>query len=813
MGKMEAYELEHLNLLRQSLSECMVLLKKNGEFPLSAPGKIAVFGSGVRHTVKGGTGSGEVNSRYFITVEQGLENAGFEITTKKWLDEYDVIAEKAKKEFVKEMKAKAKAAHVNAIAFAMGAVIPEPEYHIPIPVSCDTAIYVLSRISGEGNDRKAQKGDILLTDTEKRDILEINRKYSKFMLVLNVGGVVDLSDISEVENILILSQLGVETGAALADVLLGKTTPSGKLTTTWSAWEDYSKIGGFGDDDDTEYKEGVYVGYRYFDSVGKRALFPFGYGLTFTEFEYNTADVCVEGTNVTVSAILKNVGALSGKEVLQLYVSVPEGNLDQPYQILAGWEKTEELAPGEETQVKIQFNLKDISSYEESTASYILEKGKYVLRIGTSSRDTVVCGIVNMKESVTVRKVKNCLGTADFADYIPENRANLLVNETDGVTTFEVAPEMFETEVIDYDYEYKIDPVIEALTDEELVYMNIGAFNASGAMASVIGNASFSVAGAAGQTTLRCKEKGIPSVVMADGPAGVRVAKDYYEDEKGVHALGEIMPESMMMFVNAPIKLVLNLISKRKNKVKGEILHNYATAIPIGTAIAQSWNLDFAKMCGDLVGDEMERIGVNLWLAPALNIHRDIRCGRNFEYYSEDPLISGKMAAAITNGVQSHGGCGVTIKHFAANNQENNRYNNNSIVSERAMRDIYLKGFEICIRESNPKSIMTSYNLLNGIHTSERRDLNEDILRREFGFDGMVMTDWVVGDGLLSKSSKHHGAVPYKVVLSGNDVFMPGCQKDFDNVMEAFREGKVSRKTLQVNATRVYTLAKELCQG
>jgi len=813
MENMAAYELEHVNLLRKSLSECMVLLKKNGEFPLSAPGKIAVFGSGARHTIKGGTGSGEVNSRYFITVEQGLENAGFEIITKNWLDEYDCIAQKAKKEFVKDMKAKAKAAHVNVMAFAMGAPIPEPEYKISIPASCDTAIYVLSRISGEGSDRKAQKGDILLTDTEKRDILEINRKYSRFMLVLNVGGVVDLSEISEVDNILILSQLGVETGAALADVILGKTTPSGKLTTTWSTWEDYSKIGEFGDDDDTRYKEGVYVGYRYFDSLGKRALFPFGYGLTFTEFRYRTTNICIEDTIVHVSAALKNVGALAGKEVLQLYVSVPEGNLDQPYQVLAGWAKTDELAPTEEAQVIIKFDLRDIASYEEATASYILEKGRYILRLGTSSVDTVVCGVLDFRETVTVRKVKNCLGTPDFVDYKPEKRGKDSDDEWKGVITLEVSSEGFETEIIDYDYEYEIDPVIEALTDEELVYMNIGAFNASGAMANVIGNAAFSVAGAAGQTAILGRDKGIPSVVMADGPAGVRVARDYYEDAKGVHALGEIMPESMMMFVNAPIKLMLNLISKRKNKIKGEILHNYATAIPIGTAIAQSWNLDFAKMCGDIVGDEMRRIGVNLWLAPALNIHRDIRCGRNFEYFSEDPLISGKMAASITNGVQSHKGCGVAIKHFAANNQETNRYNNNSIVSERAMREIYLKGFEICIRESKPKSIMTSYNLLNGIHTSERRDLVEDILRREFGFDSMVMTDWVVGDGLLSKSQKHPGAVPYKVALSGNDIFMPGCQKDFDNVMEALREGKISREILRVNASRVYVLAKELCQG
>ena len=256
------------------------------------------------------------------------------------------------------------------------------------------------------------------------------------------------------------------------------------------------------------------------------------------------------------------------------------------------------------------------------------------------------------------------------------------------------------------------------------------------------------------------------------------------------------------------VKLMERMAKKKAEKaVVVKTGEQYATAIPIGTAIAQSFNFDFAYACGDIVGTEMDLFGVDLWLAPALNIHRSILCGRNFEYFSEDPLVSGYFAAAITNGVQSHPGRGVTIKHYAANNQETNRYNSNSHVSERAMREMYLKGFGICVKQSQPLTVMTSYNLLNGVHTSERRDLIEDVLRAEFGFKGVVMTDWVVNGGTMDKSSKYPAPVPYKVAAAGNDLFMPGSKKDYENLLRALREGKISRRQVQINATRVYNLA------
>ncbi len=808
---MNDYEKKHIAALRSQLAECTVLLKSNGAFPLAAPGRIAAYGSGVRKTIKGGTGSGEVNSRYFVSVEQGLEAAGFTLTTKAWLDAYDAVYANAKKEFIKQLKAEAKAAKANAIMYGMGKAMPEPNYELPLDAEGEAAVYVLSRISGEGNDRAAVEGDIKLSATEKRDILALNEKYSKFMLVLNVGGPVDLSDVAQVGNILVLSQLGVETGGALADILLGKASPSGKLTTTWSAWEDYAAIGGFGDHNDTCYNEGIYVGYRYFDSVGKKALFPFGYGLSYTTFETGCESVCLEGSAVKLRAAVRNTGSRPGKEVVQVYVSAPAVTLDKPYQELAGFAKTGLIGPGETERVEICFDMKELASYDEGRAAFVLEPGLYILRLGNSSVDTQTVAVVQLLQEAVVLQTKNCLGQPGFADWKPENPvAHELPAD---VIYLCMEPASVEAWQPDDTAGYEIDAAVEKLSDEQLALVNVGAFNPKGGISSVIGNASTTVAGAAGETTSLLKEWGFAPMVMADGPAGVRISPEFYRDEKGVHGVGSTgLPESIMEMLPGFVRWIMKHMSGGKPPKGVQVRQQYCTAIPIGTALAQSWNLELAKLCGDIVGDEMERFGIHLWLAPALNIHRSIRCGRNFEYFSEDPLVSGKLAAALTLGVQAHPGRGTTIKHYAANNQETNRFGNNSNVSERAMREIYLKGFGICVRESQPKAVMTSYNLLNGQHTAESIGLCDAILRREFGFRGIIMTDWVVGNGVMNSKQDIHPAVkPQLVAAAGGDLFMPGCKADYDNILKGLEAGEVTRQQLQINATRVYRMAKELC--
>lgn len=805
------YEKEHIGLLRDSLAECTLFLRQNGAFPLEAPGRIAAYGNGVRHTVKGGTGSGEVNSRYSVNVEQGLKDAGFTITTGRWLDAFDQVEQDAQKAFVKEIKERAKKKHTMAILEGMGAVMPQPEYDLPLDGEGDTAIYVLSRISGEGNDREPIPGDIRLTDSEAKTILALDAKYEKFMLVLNVGGVVDLTPVKEVSNILVLSQLGVETGSVLADILLGRANPSGKLTTTWASWEDYCKEGEFGDINDTRYKEGIYVGYRYFDTVGKKPLFPFGYGLSYTSFDIAVTGAAAEGDTIRIKAAVSNTGARAGREVVQVYVSAPAGRLDKPYQDLAAFAKTDLLEPGASQELTISFSLRDCASYDAQKESYVLEAGSYVVRVGDSSDHTQPAALVDLDGEAIVTKARNCLGETDFEDWKPSGSETAAAEELSDITRISVAAADIETVTVTYDQEREIDPRVKDLTVEELAYLNVGAFNPKAGALSVIGNAATNVAGAAGETTGVLKEKGFPVLVMSDGPAGLRLAKEFYRDEKGAHGIGSSMvPESFLPFLPAPARFIMNLIGGSGKPKKGQkVEYQYATAIPIGTAIAQSFNLPLAESYGSIVGDEMERFGVHLWLAPALNIHRDIRCGRNFEYYSEDPLISGKTAAAITRGVQRHPGCGTTIKHYAANNQEKNRYCNNSIVSERAMREIYLKGFGICVRESQPHALMTSYNLLNGVHTSEHRGLVEDILRCEYGFKGIVMTDWIV-DMAQDKQSLHRMPIAAEIAKAGGDLVMPGSKGDFDSIVKAAKSGELELRQLQINATRVLRKAEEL---
>ncbi|MCR5503839.1 MAG: glycoside hydrolase family 3 C-terminal domain-containing protein [Lachnospiraceae bacterium] len=789
--------------VNRNAAECTVLLKKSGQFPIERPGDIAAYGAGVRYTIKGGTGSGEVNSKETFTIEQGLERAGFAIVSKSWLDAYDEVRKQARKKYIKELKAEARSRHENAFIFSMGKVMKEPDHDLAIEKECETAVYVVARNSGEGSDRAVSEGDVRLAKSEIRDILLLNKIYDRFLLVLNVGGALDLSPVAEVKDILLLSQLGTDCGAVLSDILLGRQNPSGKLTTTWAEFGEYSTEGTFGDWNDNRYKEGIYVGYRYFDTFHKTPLFPFGYGLSYTEFKTETAGVEADRDVFTVKVHVRNTGKYAGKEVIQVYLSSPADQLDQPYQQLAAYAKTPLLESGGECELRISFKLSDFASYDEQSEGYVLEKGRYIIRAGNSSVDTVPAAAVTLDETVTTLKTRNCLGKPDFTDIKPENGKDEPV--PDDITTFTLTAKDFEQREVSYDKEPEVDPRIKALTDEELAFLQIGNFDPNAKGLGVIGNAAKHLAGAAGETTSQLVSKGIRPLIMADGPAGVRVALRYYEEggyQYDAENKGMLMDSMLEMMGPVAGFLYKRIMGGKKVPQNAVIKEHSATMIPIGTAIAQSFNTELAEAFGNIVGEEMEEFGVHLWLAPALNIHRSILCGRNFEYYSEDPLVSGETAAAITKGVQKHKGCGTTIKHYAANNAETNRYCNNSQVSERAMREIYLKGFGICVRKSQPKAVMTSYNLLNGTHTSEHRGLIEDVLRAEFGFEGIVMTDWVV-DIMNGPDSAYRGARSDEVAKAGGELFMPGTKKDYERVLAALKDGSLSRKQLEINASRL----------
>ena len=494
---------------------------------------------------------------------------------------------------------------------------------------------------------------------------------------------------------------------------------------------------------------------------------------------------------------------------MQVYLSKPAGKLDAPRQELCAFAKTRTLAPGEAETVTCSFTLPEMAAYDAETAAYILEAGDHLVRVGVSSAETVPAAVLHLGKTVTTLQAKNVLGSTDFTDLTAPAAA---MERSEGVPVIEIDPASIVCETIDYARTEEILPEVDALTKEDAALLLIGDFdpNAKG-LASMIGTAGRHVCGAAGESCSTVK--GIPWLIMADGPAGLRLAKEYYEDGKGKHAVGNAsMPDSIMEMLSGPMKLVMSLMGGNgKPKAGCEIKTQYCTAIPIGTALAQSFDTDFVQQCGGIVGEEMEHFGVHLWLAPALNIHRSIRCGRNFEYYSEDPLVSGKMAAAMTRGVQAHKGCGTTIKHYAANNKEYNRTRNNSMVSERAMREIYLKGFGICVRESQPKAVMTSYNLLNGTHTAESRGLVMDILRAEFGYQGIVMTDWVTpmtGDA----RSAHRDSQAQYVAAAGGDLFMPGNKGDYDNLLQGIDSGAVTLEQVKINASRVVKMARALTQ-
>lgn len=825
----QPHEQEHAARIRNLGAECTLLLKSDGTFPMAEPERIAVYGCGVRRTIKGGTGSGDVNVRHFTTVEEGLENAGFVIASKEWLDGYDSVIAAARKAFVEGIRAQAKALGLNPIMLALGQTMAEPDYEFALDAEAKTAIYVLSRNSGEGADRKIAPGDIELSQTEIRDILAANEKYEKFMLVLNTGGLVDLSPVAEVRNILLLGQLGTPTGDILADLLLGKSYPSGKLAMTWAPINAYCSTKGFGDMDDTIYHDGIYVGYRYFDTAETKPTYHFGYGLGYTEFSVEARVTSADEKQFTVEAEVKNIGAFPGKETVQVYVSVPRGKLEQPYQKLVGFQKTKELKARESGLVTICVSTTDLASYDPESASEILEKGTYVVRVGSASDCTRPVAALRLDETAVIRKLRNICPYTIADEYHPS--AEAAEELSSDLPVWPLCAEKFEEKPAGYSREPEELPAVEAfsfekvmtgersveefagtLNEKELASLCVGFYREGADLFSTIGAASAQLAGGAGETTALA-ERDVPALLMADGPAGIRVSTCYQFVDGEVRPMANPLAPYMEFLGEEELRqMAAGASAPPQEELETPLYYQYCTAIPIGTSLAQSWNPDILRACGDIVGEEMEIFGVHFWLAPALNIQRSPLCGRDFEYYSEDPLLSGLCAAAVVEGVEKHPGCATVAKHFACNNQETNRYVSNSAVGERALREIYLKAFEICLRTRKPHAVMTSYNLVNGEHSCNSKDLLTYVLRDEWGYEGLVMTDWYVTQDILAsaggrENNKYPVASAAGCVAAGNDLTMPGDKTDVEDILKALRgEGHpypVSKALLQQRAMRV----------
>ena len=780
----------------EAAAEGIVLLENDGTLPLK-PGRLALFGAGAAYTIQGGSGSGEVNVRHAANALEGLENAGFTVTTKDWIDRYDAEWKRGKEAFVRENRKKLRKLSTKLLAALMAA-----EYRYPsgdaitereIEASgADTCIYILSRQSGEGHDRKDEAGSFRLTETEIANIRLCAGLYERFVLVLNTGAVIDLSPLDEIEGInalVYMNQLGMEGGNALAAVLTGLRTPSGKLAVTWpKRYADIPFSSEFGSPgcDTARYKEGIYVGYRYFDSFGVEPRYPFGYGESYTDFALETTAVELVGTEVQLSVAVTNTGAFSGKEIVQIYVSCPQVGQAREYQRLAAFGKTRLLAPGESETLTLHFPLSALASYEEKTAETYLEAGDYILRVGDSSRNTVPAARLTLPDRVVLSQHRNLCAAAKP---IQELNASAPTEETlsDSLPVLTIDPALFQT--AEYGYEPKKEALsekakaaLDSFTAEELVKFCAGT--------GLFGeNKGFRVPGAVGHMTTDYLDRGIPNRELCDGPAGLRIQRRSTIDKKGKI---KAVDAAISLYEFLPGWLTKLLLG---NPEKEQVLYQYVTGFPVAAAVAQSWNTQLAEEIGRAVSAEMTEYGVTWWLAPALNIVRNPLCGRNYEYYSEDPLLSGKLAAAVTRGVQATPGNYVTIKHFAANNQEENRYFVSSDLDERTLREIYLCGFEIVVREARPRAVMSAYNKLNGVYCANNRELCTDILRGEWGFDGIVMTDWL--------STGEDRADEAGCLGAGVDLIMPGGKKVVKALLTAYKDGRLTDKTLRQCCGRV----------
>ena len=822
-SEVREYEIKHRAVARKAAASGMVLLKNEGNIlPLETGSMIDLYGSGAIHHVKGGTGSGDVNEREVVSIREGMRNAGFVITNEKWLDEYEELYTKNRLEWRDDLLKRSKQDDSPGL-FELHCANPmkRPIGADPVKTEAGIAMYVLSRIAGEGADRRKGKGDYLIDDDEYAFIKKLCNIYKSVILVVNTGGLIELSfvdDFANIDAIIQMVQPGMEGGNALADIISGKVTPSGKLTDSWAySYEDYPGAAEYSKNGPTLdyalYKEGIYVGYRYFDTFHKAVRFGFGFGLSYTTFDIETLEVNVTGQHtinpeVSVKVRVTNKGnKYSGREVVQIYVSCPDGRLAKEYRRLTAFAKTSELAPGACEELEITFPLYSCASYDESVPGYILEDGYYGIWVGNSLGDSKLRGMIKIiADVVMVRTANICKLNRELEEIaVPNSKRETRYRSWVEKGKDKKLPiiTILDTDIVTQTLEYGIKSktpdaealeFVNSLSMEEMIKLACGdPVKAQDSGDGVIGSGGVSVPGSAAETSRCCLDKGLGSMVLSDGPAGIRLDQDYFIDKTGA-----IHQRTFMEKVEGGIFMEREL----KPEDGDTVYYQFCTAFPVGTLLAQTWDPEIVAEVGTAVGEEMMEFQTALWLAPGMNIHRNPLCGRNFEYYSEDPVLSGIIAAAMTDGVQKIGGCGTTIKHFACNSQEENRLHCDSVLSERALREIYLKGFEICIKTAQPMAIMTSYNLVNGIHTANSYDLCSMAARDEWGFAGMIMTDWTT-------TEQGPDCTASGCMRAGNDLVCPGNIKDFDNLHAELESGELKEEDIRNCIARlVYTIWK-----
>ncbi len=751
---------KHIDLARRAATEGIVLLKNNNNIlPLKKGTKVAIFGKAQIDYVHVGGGSGYVFSDYVTNIYEGLKQ-------KQNIDIFDPLSlyyqdyvEKVYKETEDGGQYSGKSGKFDETDIPEELLSSAKEF-------TDTAIITLCRFSQEGSDRKNDGTDFYfgLSLKEMEMVKTVTENFENVILLLNTGAMIDTSwfaNNDKVDAALMIWQGGMEGGLATADILVGDETPSGKLVDTCAAsFDDYPSSATFHESEDyVKYTEDIFVGYRYFETIPgakEKVIYPFGFGLSYTDFEIKNASAKLDGDKIYVTCDVKNVGKLPGKEVVQVYYGVPSKKITNPKRQLCAFLKTSLLAPNETETLVMSFDVFDMASYDDTgiieKSAYVMEAGVYKFFLGNNVRDAKELEYkYELSEDTVTEKLteylkptflgKRLTASGEYVDvpnceYSPKTFDCTYKNEYKPLDSSEEASAN-ELGAVSVSYgetkklidvangEISLDNFISQLDNRELIHL-LG------------GQPHTGVANTAGMGNL--KKYGIPNAMTVDGPAGVRISPS-----TGITT----------------------------------------TTFPVATMLAATWNLELVEAVGVAGAKEAKENNLAIWLTPALNIHRSPLCGRNFEYYSEDPYISGKMAAAMVRGIQSQH-IVATPKHFACNNKEIKRKFSDSIISERAIREIYLKGFEICVKESDPKLIMTSYNLINGVYASESTELLEGILRREWGFRGLVTTDWV------------NAASKYAEIIAGNDIRMPdiwtsvtidnrrGCriEYDFDDLAE-----------------------------
>ena len=796
-----SYEAPHAALSRRAASEGFVLLKNDNHcLPLQPGCRVALYGAGASQTVKGGTGSGDVNERRCVSIREGLEKGGFAVVTGDWLDTYDEMFTHARYEWRDRVMKKRGEKQLDFFSAYSSTPFKMPVGPAVTKVDADVAVYVLSRIAGEGADRRNVPGDFQLSDGERAMLRDICRYYDRVIVLLNTGSAMDLDFMDQhpnIEALLLIVQPGMEAGSAVADVLSGRVNPSGHLADTWAFhYEDYPCAEQYSHNDgDTLhafYNEGIYVGYRYFDSFNIPVRYGFGGGLSYTRFEIGGEIVSTDSEGrVTVNVDVTNVGDRAGREVVQLYAMPPEGRLEKEVRRLTAFGKTGLLNPGQSETLTLTFGPDALASYDEAASAWVLEPGRYGLFVGASLMESRLCAWLTLDSEIVLEVLRSICPLKDALNPLSlsaESRRARCAELTAGVDAHALPyrPTQIATRRVDYaepaESEDEATRLAASLTTEQLIQLVVGAPAAGSGGA--LGAASMMVPGAAGQTSACALNDGVADIALADGPAGVRLIQRYTVKDDQIVTIPSEASFERGLFYDGPAQ------------AEGEAWYQFCTAIPVGTLLAQTWDIELIEALGDLIGDEMTLFGVTLWLAPGMNLHRNPLCGRNFEYYSEDPLLTGRLAAAMTRGVQRHPGCGVTVKHFCCNNQEDDRMKSDSILSERTLREMYLRGFGIAIREAHPLAIMTSYNLVNGIHAANHRDLCTDVARREFGFRGFIMTDWTT-------TEQGPDCTASGCIRAGNDLVMPGQYADQDDIRHALGDGRLSHEDLLNCATRI----------